>query len=129
MPWKKFHNMARPTDYREEFCEMLIQHMAEGHSFESFGAVVKCGKTTLYLWRDAHPEFMNSLEQGRAAHLKFMEKKAMDYMVEMPGEGKINSALFKMFMVNIHGWRNESKDDAQKDTVIKIIVDPEDANL
>jgi hypothetical protein len=85
--------------------------MAQGRSFESFGKVAKCGKNTLYQWLKAHEEFQDAFTRARAEHLYFMETKALDGLVEHFQGPKMNTALFKLFMVNIHGWRSEPKED------------------
>ncbi len=59
--------------YKSEFCEMLIQHMSQGLSYESFGAVVKCGRTTLYDWERKHPEWVKAKQEGTSVALKFWE--------------------------------------------------------
>ena len=33
---KERNPVGRPTKYKPEYCEMLIEHMSEGLSFESF---------------------------------------------------------------------------------------------
>jgi hypothetical protein len=122
--------MGAPTLYREEYCEKLIQHMATGRSFESFAAVIGTSRRVLYQWRDAHENFLHALEAGRDAHLKFMEDQAMGNLVENYQGPKLNTALFKLFMVNIHGWRSEHKDSQEKsEQTIKIVIDSDDANL
>lgn len=103
--------IGRPTTYKPEYCDLLIEHMAEGRSFESFGKVAKCGKDTLYRWLKAHEEFQDAFTRARAEHLHFMETKALDSLIERHQGSKMNTALFKLFMVNIHGWRSEPKED------------------
>lgn len=56
--------VGRPTNYRTEYCQKLITHCKKGGSFESFGSVVSCGRATLYLWLNAHPEFMDARREG-----------------------------------------------------------------
>lgn len=121
---------GQPTLYKPEYCELLIKHMASGRSFESFAATIGTSRKTLYNWRDANEDFLHALEAGRDAHLKFMEDKAIDHLVENPGEGKINTALYKLFMVNIHGWRSEPKETASEDVKSEtVIIDSDDAKL
>lgn len=53
-------NRARkvaPYKYKPEFCNMLLDHMSRGYSFESFGAVINVVRSTLYKWCDDFPEF------------------------------------------------------------------------
>ena len=58
----KGYVFGRPTKYKEEYCDMLIDHMAEGLSFESFGKVVFAGRTTLYRWVDDNKDFRDAKE-------------------------------------------------------------------
>jgi len=45
------------SKYDESYPERLIEHMSKGLSYESFGAVVNVGKTTMYDWEGRHPEW------------------------------------------------------------------------
>jgi hypothetical protein len=65
---------GQPTKYRSEFCQMLIDHMSKGGSFESFGADAQCHRQTLYEWEETHPEFSDAKKIGRERSLKFYEE-------------------------------------------------------
>lgn len=62
-----------PDRYREEYCEKLVQHMAEGGSFESFGAEVGVCRFTLYNWAERYPKFFDAKHLGESKALKFYE--------------------------------------------------------
>jgi len=64
---------GQPTLYKPEYCEMLIKHMKEGNSFESFGAIVHTCRTTLYNWTREHSEFLYAKNMGKEYSLKFYE--------------------------------------------------------
>lgn len=121
--------VGRPSLYKPEYCEKLIQHMARPRSFESFAAVIDVNRDTLYEWVKVHEDFSDALTRGRAKHLLAMEDSAYENLVEEPGKGRLNTALYKLFMVNIHGWRSEPKEDSKPDQTIKIVIDSDDANL
>lgn len=57
---------GRPTKYKPEFCNLLIEHMKRGLSFESFGAEdgVGVSKETLYNWLERHKEFLDARKRG-----------------------------------------------------------------
>jgi hypothetical protein len=56
---------GRPTDYDPKYCTMLVTHMREGGSLESFGAkITGCTTQTLYNWLDSHPEFFEARKEG-----------------------------------------------------------------
>lgn len=66
--------MGRPEiPFDPNYCEQLIQHMAQGGSFESFGSVPRCGKDLLYSWLKKHPEFSDSRKIGVSLSAKFYE--------------------------------------------------------
>ena len=50
--------------YKEEYDQMLINHMSQGYSFESFCAVIGRGRRTLFDWLEMFPSFKESKEIG-----------------------------------------------------------------
>jgi hypothetical protein len=79
---------GRPTLYRPEFCQDIVEHMKLGNSVESFGAYLgtKYGaryavhRDTIYAWENAHQEFSDAINGGRAYSLKFYEDLAKSGM-------------------------------------------------
>jgi len=59
--------------YKPEYCQQLIDHLAHGYSFESFGAIVGRGRATLYEWVEKYPEFAEAKRVGSERGLKFLE--------------------------------------------------------
>lgn len=78
---------GRPTKYKPKYCDMLIEHMANGGSFEGFAAVVKTHSDTLYDWLDAQPDFLEAKKAGFIASRKFWEDTMADQ-----ARGKINGS-------------------------------------
>ena len=66
--------VGRPTKYKEEFCEMLVSHMASGLSFESFAAAIGVSEETLFEWSRCHEEFLVSKKEGFSKNRLFYEK-------------------------------------------------------
>ena len=54
---------------------MLIEHMAQGKSYESFGAKVNCGRSTLYDWEKVFPEWKRAKRAGQERALDFFETR------------------------------------------------------
>lgn len=67
---------GRPSRYNQKFCEMLIDHMTEGGSFASFGAIADVSYQTLYAWCENHDEFLEAKQRGEVLALKFYEDLA-----------------------------------------------------
>lgn len=57
--------MARPTDYREEFCGRVIELGRKGKSKAQIAAALDVSRQTLDAWTKAHPEFLDAINAAR----------------------------------------------------------------
>lgn len=62
------------VDYRDDFPQRLIKHMADGMSFTSFAAELGCNERTLRKWMRAHPEFKQARSIGKAKIQAYFER-------------------------------------------------------
>jgi hypothetical protein len=69
--------MVKTTTYKPEYCQLLIDHMSEGYSFESFGAKISHGRQTIYDWVEAHEDFKKAKELAMDKALEYFEKRLM----------------------------------------------------
>lgn len=114
---------GRPTDYKPEYCEMLIKHMSDGYSFESFGAVVHCSKATLYNWKHDYPEFLEAQSTGSMYSSMFWEKLGIDGV-----KGNLdgfNASAWIFNMKNRHNWKDKSETElsTSKDEDKKLVIE------
>jgi hypothetical protein len=101
---------GRPkTQYHHNFCQLLEDHMAQGFSFESFGAVVRVGRRTLYEWRDQYPEFADAYEIGTELALSWWENVIRGGYIESRESDKVNMKVVTFFLRNRFPseWMNE----------------------
>lgn len=93
-----------PTLYKPEYCQLLIDHMSQGLSYECFGSVVNVSKSTVDKWLK-HQEFSDARHKAQAHYRKYWEelgKKGVN------GEIKNFNAVAWIFnMKNRFLWRNE----------------------
>ena len=68
--------VGRPTKYDPAYCDAIIEVMATGASATSFAAKIGVSRSTLNLWADAHPEFMEALNAGTAKCAAWWERQA-----------------------------------------------------
>lgn len=97
--------VGRPSDYKPEYCEMVIEHMAQGLSFESFAGVVSTSKPTLYSWAEKNEEFLNAKRIGTEKCRVFWEKAGIKGLF-LGKEEKFNAAVWVFNMKNRFGWRD-----------------------
>jgi transposase len=94
---------GRPTDYRVEYCDRLIEIMREGASIEEVAADLDISKTTLYNWAEAHEEFMNAKKRGEELSLAWWVKQGR---VQLQNRD-FSATLFYMNMKNRFKWRDK----------------------
>lgn len=93
--------MASDT-FEEQYCEMLIEHMSRGLSFQSFAGKIGVCKKTLDNWVARHDSFLRAKEIGRAKGLLYDE-----LLLTNGTEGKVrgyNISAHKWKMANMYRW-------------------------
>ena len=63
------HPGGRPTDYRPEYCELVVAEMAKGYSLGAFAATVGVARRTITEWMAVHEEFSLAVSRAKAARL------------------------------------------------------------
>ena len=127
---------GQPTKFKEEYCEMLIDHMAKGGTFKSFGADIRTPEATLYNWLKQNPKFLESKRIGEVCSAKYYEnmgismalgqiKRIVKETVRLDKSGKpltdisgnvlydreyapatTNATIWVFMMKNMHHWRD-----------------------
>jgi hypothetical protein len=127
------------VDYREDFPQRLIAHMADGMTLKGFAAELGCHERTLRKWAKDHPEFSEAKEIGRCAMEAYLirlgKRIASGNLVRVAREEPIldkrgnpildssgkpavkrffiptqgNAAVWIFMMKNQCGWRNEPR--------------------
>ena len=64
--------------YDPKYPELLVNHMAKGMSFNSFGGVIRVPYEAVRHWLEIHPEFKEAHNVGMQAALATFEQTATD---------------------------------------------------
>lgn len=124
---KKSKKMGRPSKYKPEFCQMLIVHMEQGYSFETFSAIIGVDRDTLYEWAKVYEEFSDSKKQAFIKCQLFWEKMGIDGLWGNK-EASFNTGVWVFNMKNRFGWKDRTEvEETPKE--IKIVIAPEDQDL
>lgn len=102
--------MARPTKYKPEYCQKLIDFMGQPHSYEAFAGYIGVCKQTLYTWEKEHPEFLDAKKIARAKCQMAMENLGLNLIKGTFGKGASTGAWVFM-MKNMTGWRDDPAQD------------------
>lgn len=86
--------MARPTKYKEKYCEAVIEHMKGGASLASFAASIGTHREVLWQWRQKHELFNNACLTAKELSQKWWENIAIQiatgYIYHPDHKGKYN---------------------------------------
>ena len=88
------NDVGRPTKFKTEYYSQLIDHMAEGLSFESFAAVIQVARSTLYHWEKIFPEFSDAHKRGTDACLLWFERASRHQIAK--GKGSAAMLIFNL---------------------------------
>lgn len=73
--------MGRPTDYKPEYCQQIIDFMSEGKSIVQFAASLRVAECTIYEWANVHPDFSKAKNIAITAAEAWNEKFIMDNII------------------------------------------------
>lgn len=93
-----------PTLYNPKYCDQLIEHMAEGYSFESFGGLIDVCRDTLFEWAKVYPEFSDAKNRAYELNRLFWEKIGIS--IAKNGEGNPTAWIFNMKNRFRKEWRD-----------------------
>lgn len=96
--------LGRPTKYKKAYCQMLIDHMAEGLSYESFSGVINVSPRTIYGW-ESNKAFMQAKEEAFGKSRLFWEKIGIQQ--SQTGTGNATSFIFNMKNRFPAEWRDK----------------------
>lgn len=61
--------IGRPSEYRDEYCERVIELGKEGKSRAEIASALNCSRTTLAAWEAEHPDFLDALHRAKDEEL------------------------------------------------------------
>jgi len=115
---------GRPTTYKPEYCQLLLEHMDRGMSFESFAGHPKVGvsRATLYQWKEDNKDFSDAHDQGRMKLLYNLENFTVTSVSDAETY-KINTGLHIFRLKNQIGWKEKSEQEVtNKVTLTDLVV-------
>lgn len=103
---------GRPTDYRPEYCERIIEMGKRGLSVVQMACELDVVRNTMErTWTEEYPEFLIAFNKAKQESQSWWEKVGQEGMFESPGGGKINTGIWSRSMAARFpaDWRENSK--------------------
>lgn len=80
---------GRPTDYRPEFCERVVEWGTIGKSKAWMAAKLGVCKRTIHLWEQRYPDFLSALDRAKALEQMWWEDSGQDGMTGDKFNGQV----------------------------------------
>ena len=107
---------GRPTDYKPEYCDQVIEMGNIGMSVVEMAATLGIVKSTMTdLWPVAHPEFKVALTQARECAQSWWETMGRVNLIMPQGSGTFQAAVWSRSMAARFpaDWREKSETTLQ----------------
>ena len=116
---------GRPTKFKKEYCQLLIDHMEQGFSFESFAGKVFVAKQTLYDWLDASSDFLDAKAKGTQLSRIFWEGEGLKGLWNEGGQNSrnLNNVVWVFNMKNRFGWRDNPPERPSQESKEKLSIE------
>ena len=116
---------GRPTDYKPEYCQIVIEYMGEqGKSLVQLARKLEVCKATIYNWSKEHPEFLDALTRAQEWAEAHWEERFTEFMVDR----NANAPLIKLYMANRFRWSERSAEPESDSGVSPLTITIERKN-
>jgi hypothetical protein len=99
---------GRPTEYRPEYCQSVIEVMGEGYDLTGFAGTVSVARETVYRWMEAHEDFRHAVNIGRSKRLFALQRKLLNTQI---GVG-VTAAIFALKNADPENWQDRYNTEA-----------------
>lgn len=97
--------VGRPSKYRPEFCQAVIEDGRMGYSLSAFAGGIEVDRDTITEWRKVHPEFDQACKTAKAVRARFLEGGMMERDIPAPA---MNARKFALVNCAEDDWRSET---------------------
>ncbi len=98
---------GRPTHYKPEYCELVLDDMSKGFSLSAFAGLIGVCRDTLTEWVSKHPDFSLAVKQGKVLQLRAWEQKGLGIADGKGGPGASTMVVFGLSNLGDGEWRNK----------------------
>jgi len=113
------YKTGRPSLYRQEYCEQVINFMATGRSLTAFAGSIRVSLDAVYDWIRVHPEFSEAVSRARPARVKWLEDK----LLKSRKGAETTAAIFALKNAAPYEWRDQKYTQVNQNVKIEKLTD------
>jgi len=96
---------GRPTKYKPEYCDTIVDFMRDGASIVEFAASIGVSRDSVYEWAKNNPAFSDALKTAMELCEAWWTAQGRVHMMVK----EFNHVLWYMQMKNRFGWRDKQE--------------------
>jgi hypothetical protein len=96
-------DIGRPTDYRPEFGNEILNLMASGLSLAASAAELGFHRQRVYEWMERHPDFADTVKLAQVKRQLFLERRLLSAEVGPV----VTSTIFALKNAGPEDWRDK----------------------
>jgi len=115
------YTTGRPTLYRPEYCQAVIDFMAQGYDLTAFAGSIDVSRETVYDWAGRFAEFRHALSVAKAKRLLALQTKLL---TTNTGVG-VTAAIFALKNADPDSWQDRHYNETRLSVSIERASDDE----
>lgn len=120
---------GRPTKYKAEYCDQARDRCLLGATDRELADMFSIQESTLNLWKEKHPEFMEALREGK----ENADDQIAKSLYEKAKGGDTTAMIFWLKNRRKHHWRDKHNyeltgtgEGGAIETITRVIIDPKE---
>lgn len=110
---------GRPSEYRPEYCQAVIDFMGQGYSLTAFAGSIRMSRDTVYRWIREHTDFSDAVARARPARVAALEAK----LLRARKGAETSAAVFALKNADPLEWRDVRSVDHQHSMKVEQLTD------
>lgn len=94
---------GRPTDFKPEYGNLILESMAEGLSLAAAAAEIGIHRQRVYEWVERHPEFADTVKLAQVKRQLFLERR----LLKAEQGPVVTSTIFALKNAGAEDWREK----------------------
>jgi len=96
-------SLGRPTDFRPDMGEKILELMASGLSLAASAAEIGVHRQRVYEWVEKHPDFADTVKLAMAKRQLFLERRLLSSEIGP----MVTSTIFALKNAGAEDWREK----------------------
>jgi hypothetical protein len=103
------HPGGRPSLYRPEYVEELLEFCAQGFSLTAFAGKIGVARSSINEWANAHAEFSEAVSRAKARRALWWEEQALNVARECGTSSRATMIIFGLKNHNSEDYRDKTE--------------------